>query len=145
MRRAIAAAASTGALIVVLLAVKPHHSAEPIAVPPPTGTVPAPTQTVSPGTGTSAARTYTGTPADTKYGPVQVSATVKAGKLTDIKVLHMPSEDSRSREISAGAVPKLTKEALTAHSAHIQSVSGASYTSQGYMQSLQSALDQAHG
>lgn len=79
----------------------------------------------------------------TQYGTVQVAATVKAGKLTAVKVLQVPSGNGRDQQIAAYAVPRLTKEALARHSAHIDAVSGASYTSQGYIQSLQSALDRA--
>ncbi|HEY3867826.1 MAG TPA: FMN-binding protein, partial [Actinocrinis sp.] len=86
---------------------------------------------------------FTGTAADTIFGPVQVRATVAGGKLTAVTVLQVPDRGGYEQNIVATDVPQLTSEALSAQSAHIESVSGATYTSQGYMQSLQSALDQA--
>jgi uncharacterized protein with FMN-binding domain len=145
VRRAVLATASTCALVVGLLALKPHHGAEPIGgAPPPAGPAPsrsAPHDSSHPGGN----GTYTGETVQTQYGPVQVAATVKAGRLTGVKVLRTPSANDHDRQIAADAVPRLTREALSAHSAHIDAVSGASYTSQGYIQSLQSALDKAHG
>ncbi|MEV8420131.1 FMN-binding protein [Streptomyces niveus] len=145
MRRAVLAAASTSALVVLLLTLKPHQPATPVGAPaPPTATSPAPTGPASPPGGSRPdAGTYTGDPVSTQYGTVQVAATVKAGKLTAVKVLQVPSGNGRDQQIAAYAVPRLTKEALAGHSAHIDAVSGASYTSQGYIQSLQSALDRA--
>lgn len=88
--------------------------------------------------------TFTGAPVDTQYGTVQVAATLSKGKITAVKVLRAPDRSGRDQEIAAYALPRLTQEAIGAQSAHIDAVSGASYTSQGYIQSLQSALDQAH-
>ncbi|WP_069626117.1 FMN-binding protein [Streptomyces niveus] len=146
MRRAALAAASTSALVVLLLTLKPHQPGTPAlgAAPPPTGTSPAPTGPASPPGGSQPGTgTYTGDPVSTQYGTVPVAATVKAGKLTAVKVLQVPSGNGRDQQIAAYAVPRLTKEALARHSAHIDAVSGASYTSQGYIRSLQSALDRA--
>ncbi|MFC9651877.1 MULTISPECIES: FMN-binding protein [unclassified Streptomyces] len=147
MRRAVLTAASTCSLIVLLLALKPHHTA---AIPalgggtPPGGTAPSPTRSEPAASGSHPVDgTYTGDPVDTRYGTVQVAATVQGGRLTDVKVVQVPSGSGRDQQITAYAVPRLTQEALTAHSAHIDAVSGASYTSQGYIQSLQSALDKA--
>lgn len=143
MRRAVLAAASTSALVVLLLTLKPHQAATPVdGAAPSTGTAPAPTGPASP-PGGSGTGTYTGDPIRTQYGTVQVAATLTAGKLTGVKVLQVPSGNGRDQEIAAYAVPRLTTEALAGHSAHIDAVSGASYTSQGYIQSLQSALDRA--
>lgn len=86
--------------------------------------------------------TFTGDPIDTRYGTMQVAAVVANGKLTDITVLQ-ETDGGRSQEIDASAIPILKSEALSAHSANIDVVSGATYTSQGYAQSLQSALDKA--
>ncbi|MFE3249098.1 FMN-binding protein [Streptomyces sp. NPDC059209] len=145
MRRAVLAAASTSALVVLLLTLKPHQPATPVGgASPPAGTSPAPTGPASPSGGSRPGTgTYTGDAVSTQYGTVQVAATVKAGKLTDVKVIQVPSGNGRDQQIAAYAVPRLTKEALASHSAHIDAVSGASYTSQGYIQSLQSALDRA--
>ena len=86
---------------------------------------------------------YTGTSAATQFGNVQVRVTVAGGKITDVTALQLTDRDGRSVEISAQAAPVLRQEALTAQSATIDTVSGATYTSEGYIQSLQSALDQA--
>lgn len=87
--------------------------------------------------------TYTGSSVDTMYGPVQVSATISGGKLTDVSVLQVPDRGGYEQQIVAVALPMLHSEALSAQSANIDIVSGATYTSQGYAQSLQSALNQA--
>lgn len=93
--------------------------------------------------GSGASGIYTGTAAETRYGPVQVRVTVSGGKLTDVQALQLTNRDGRSVAISQQAAPILRQEALQAQSATIQAVSGATYTSEGYTTSLQSALDQA--
>ncbi|WP_327294358.1 MULTISPECIES: FMN-binding protein [unclassified Streptomyces] len=144
VRRAVLAAASTSAVVVMLLSLKPHHAAETAgAQPAPTAPPPRSVSSPPPGGPHPVSGTYTGDAVPTKYGTVQVTATVKDGRLTSVKALHTPSGDDHSRQLAASAVPRLTTEALGAHSAHIDAVSGASYTSQGYVQSLQSALDKA--
>jgi len=105
------------------------------------GATPAPSSTG--GSSTTSAKTVTGDPADTMYGPVQVQITVKNGKLTGVDAIEYPTGTPRDEQINAYAIPQLTQEALTAGSAKIDAVSGASYTSQGYITSLQSALDKA--
>ncbi|WP_323186630.1 FMN-binding protein [Streptomyces sp. NBC_00878] len=85
----------------------------------------------------------TGSTAQTKYGPVQVRLTLADGRITGASAVQVPDETARSRDISSDAVPKLNQETLAAQSADIDSVSGATYTSAGYEQSLQSALDRA--
>jgi uncharacterized protein with FMN-binding domain len=97
------------------------------------------------GAGTARSGQFTGAVADTMYGPVQVQITVSGGQVTEVTALQLPSDRRRSEEISQYAGPILRTEALRAQSAHVDAVSGATYTSQGYEQSLQSALDQAHG
>lgn len=88
-------------------------------------------------------RTVTGTTAQTKYGPVQVRITLTGGKITGASAIQSPDETARSKDINSTAVPKLNQETLQAQSANIDAVSGATYTSAGYKQSLQSALDRA--
>jgi uncharacterized protein with FMN-binding domain len=78
----------------------------------------------------------------TPYGDVQVEVTVNGRQLVDVKALQLPSDRSRSARISQNAGPELRSEALRAQSANIDLVSGASYTSQAYVDSLQGALDQ---
>jgi uncharacterized protein with FMN-binding domain len=89
------------------------------------------------------ARTFTGSVDNTQEGPMQVAITVSGNKITKITVVQRTDDGSESNSIDAMALPKLTSEALTAQSAKIDAVSGASYTSAGYIQSLQSAIDQA--
>jgi uncharacterized protein with FMN-binding domain len=77
-----------------------------------------------------------------KWGPVQVQATFAAdGTLTAIDTLQTPTRDGKSIRINDRAVPSLNSEALTAQTADIHTVSGATYTTNGYRQSLQSAID----
>jgi uncharacterized protein with FMN-binding domain len=83
----------------------------------------------------------TGPVISTRYGPVQVEVVVSAGQITDVKALRLPSGGT-SGSIADYSVPLLRHEALVAQSAGIQAVSGATYTSQGYADSLQAALDQ---
>ncbi|MEV8273686.1 FMN-binding protein [Microbacterium sp. NPDC077184] len=87
--------------------------------------------------------TYTGTTAGTRYGPVQVQITVAGGQITDVQVPQYPSGNSRDRQINERALPVLVSETIDAQSAEIHMVSGATYTSDGYTRSLQSALDEA--
>jgi uncharacterized protein with FMN-binding domain len=106
---------------------------------------PAPNATSSNGTSggtTTGTKTVTGTLIETRYGPVQVQATITNGKIATVTATQLPS-GGRSGRISDYAAPILSGEAMTAQSAQINLVSGATYTSSGYEQSLQAALDQA--
>jgi uncharacterized protein with FMN-binding domain len=100
-----------------------------------------------PGAGSSGSRattsTVTGDVATTQWGPVQVELTVDGGTITKVSVLQYPSGNPRDTEINSYALPILVQETLDAQSASIDVVSGATVTSTGYLQSLQSALDQA--
>jgi uncharacterized protein with FMN-binding domain len=87
--------------------------------------------------------TYTGQSEFTPYGTVQVAAVVSGGKITDVKFLRMPGPEGHSKEVTAFAEPYLKDETLQKQSANISFVSGATQTSEAYMQSLQAALDQA--
>ena len=88
--------------------------------------------------------TVTGTVARTQWGPVQVQLTVAGGKITKVSVLQYPSGNGKDQEINSYALPILVQETVDAQSANIDMVSGATVTSGGYLQSLQSALDQAN-
>ena len=101
--------------------------------------------TASPAGGSSAnkASTVTGETAQTQWGPVQVELTVSGGKVTDVSVVQYPNGNGRDQEINSYALPVLIQETLDAQSAQIDMVSGATVTSTGYEQSLQSALDEA--
>jgi uncharacterized protein with FMN-binding domain len=90
-------------------------------------------------------RTIDGATVNTPYGPVQVRITETNGQLTDVTPLQLPNDNPQSQQIAAYAAPLLRSEALKAASAHIDVISGASYDSKGYAQSLQSALDANHG
>jgi uncharacterized protein with FMN-binding domain len=97
--------------------------------PPPTHSAPPP----------KPSGTFTGQAVDTNYGPVQVQITVSGGKITQANGV-----DEGGSSIGQNAIPQLDQEAVQAQSASIQGVSGATYTSQGYIQSLQEAIDSAH-
>ena len=94
--------------------------------------------------GTTKAKTYTGDTVMTQYGPVQVKITVSSGKITTAEVLQVPWSNGQDQMINSNAVPILNQEAVDAQSSSIDMVSGATFTSQGYIGSLQSAIDQAH-
>lgn len=96
------------------------------------------------GTGTGDAQTYTGDSVDTRWGPVQVRITVVDGKITASEAVVYPTENHRDIEINEQALPVLADEVVSAQSADIDLVSGATVTSDGYVQSLQSALDEAN-
>lgn len=87
-------------------------------------------------------RTLTGAVTSTRWGPVQVAVVLTGGRITQVQVLQQPDANSRDREIAAYALPRLTAQTVTLQSAQVDTVSGATYTSQGYRTSLQSALDQ---
>jgi uncharacterized protein with FMN-binding domain len=146
MRKVITALFTTALGLAALLSFKTHSAAPALAAAGPAAASSPARTTATPATpatgGTSAI--YTGTPADTSYGPVQVKITVTAGKITDLTVLQVPDNGGYEQQIVTQALPILKSEALTAQNARIDTVSGATYTSQGYAQSLQSALDQAH-
>lgn len=88
-------------------------------------------------------KTYAGSVAQTRWGPVQVGITVSGGKVTDVTVPVYPTDNHRDQEINGYALPVLRQEALAAQSADIDAVSGATVTSDGYKRSLQAALDAA--
>ena len=102
------------------------------------------TGTTGTSSGSSASGTYTGDAVMTRYGAVQVVITVKNGTVTKSAVTQVPWSDHKDQEINSYAVPILNSETVQAQSAQIDMVGGATYTSQGYIQSLQSAIDQAH-
>jgi len=88
--------------------------------------------------------TVNGSSAGTRYGPVQVRVTIRSHRLVAVTALVYPSSGRRDQEISSFALPQLEQEAIAAQSAQIDTVSGATFTSDGYRRSLQSALDAAH-
>jgi len=101
------------------------------------------TDTPSPSPSSSSTVTVTGDVASTQWGPVQVQLTLQGGKITDVNVAQYPNGNHRDVEINDYALPILIDETKLAQSAQIDMVSGATVTSDGYIRSLQSALDQA--
>jgi uncharacterized protein with FMN-binding domain len=91
----------------------------------------------------SGSGSYTGRTVQTRFGPVQVQVTLSGGKITDVAALQLPQNDGHSARISSAVEPMLRSEVLSAQSADIQTISGATYTSEAYVTSLQSALDSA--
>jgi uncharacterized protein with FMN-binding domain len=86
---------------------------------------------------------FTGQPIDTRFGTIQVQAIISGHRISDVKALQLPFDHERSLFISQQAEPILHDEVLQSQSAQIDLLSGATYTSQAYAESLQSALDQA--
>ena len=154
MRRVILAVTGTIAGLVALLSFKAHVPTVPVAATTGTGggsstsssssarTIPGEFQSVA-GTLTPGETTVTGKVATTVYGPVQVELVVKSHKIVKVAVLEQPTNTIHDIQIGEFAFPKLISETLTAQNAKIDAVSGASYTSAGYISSLQSAVD--HG
>ncbi|GAA0696686.1 FMN-binding protein [Kitasatospora atroaurantiaca] len=144
MRRAVVTGTATVAGVILLLSLKPHDTgtAASSKVISSGGS----TETTSPSASASASsstRSITGSAIDTRYGAVQVKVTLDGTKITKIDVVQYPSQDHRDQEINSYALPLLNQEAIAAQSAGIDVISGATYTSDGYTRSLQSALDQA--
>ena len=87
--------------------------------------------------------TFTGASADTPFGSVQVAITISGGKITAVKALKLTDQGGRSVQISNYAAPILRQEVLASQSTNVNNVNGATYTTDGYLTSVQSALDQA--
>ena len=136
----------------------PTQSSAPVASAPAPTPAPAPAQTPTPTpapapapapaptpkpTGQYTDGTYTGSQADAYYGTVQVEAIVQGGKLTDVQFLQYPNSHSTSVYINQQAMPYLTQEAVQAQSANVNIISGATFTSMAFQQSLASALAKA--
>ena len=160
MRRAVLAFGSTVAGLILLLSFRSHTSSAASAGVSAAGTgsassATAPSAPATPSASPSAAgsqaptakatgtRVLTGDVIDSPYGPSQVAITLTGNKITKVTVLQHTNDGSNSQMIDGNALPKLTAETLSAQSAKIDAVSGASYTSAGYIKSLQSALDKA--
>ncbi|MFH8772453.1 FMN-binding protein [Streptomyces sp. NPDC017958] len=141
LRRIVLASAATVSGMVLLLSLKPHTSptlATASTKSPTTSSSSSPRARSSSGT-----KSVTGDTVQTRWGPVRVRVTIGSGKLTDVTAVSYPQDNPRDQEINGYALPQLRREALAAQSAQIDTVSGATYTSEGYRQSLQSALDSA--
>jgi uncharacterized protein with FMN-binding domain len=99
------------------------------------------TETTTAAAGTDG--TFVGDAVQTRFGPMQVQVVISGGAITDVQTLQFPSNDRKSVEINEQAIPILLAEVLDIQSADITNISRATYTSQSYKQSLQSALDAA--
>jgi uncharacterized protein with FMN-binding domain len=164
MRRAILAVVSTIAGLVALLSFKSHvpaiaaaTSGTGVSSGGTSGSGSGSSGTGSSGSGSSSGgqgfttgqqtglpageHTVTGNVADTMYGPVQIQLVVKDNKIVKVSVLQQPRNTINDIQIGQFAFPRLIGETLTAQNAKIDSVSGATYTSGGYIESLQSAVD----
>lgn len=108
--------------------------------PPPTDT---PVPTVVATNGAYRDGQYTGNVADAYYGPMQVKVVIQKGKIVDVKVLNYPHDRRRSAVINDQALPWLHDEAISAQSARVDMISGATLTSEAYIESLQTALNSA--
>jgi uncharacterized protein with FMN-binding domain len=137
MKRTVAAIVLTIAGLVILLGFKTGR--------PPTANLASPGSTpAGPHALTGTTRTVTGPVVGTPFGSVQLRVTAHGRHITNVIAVRLPSDTGYSQLLSQTAGPQLRREVLTAQSAHIDAVSGATYTSDGYAQSLQSALDQLH-
>jgi len=160
--RAAVTLATTAIGVILLFSFRTPQVTPFIAVAPPSAAAPTPTSTAtpsgaSPSGGASPTPTATSTPAasglksgsfsgqtfSNPYGNVQVQVVVSAGKITDVKTLQYPNGHQQSVFINSQALPLLREEVLQAQSAQINAISGATFTSEGYAQSVQSALDLA--
>jgi uncharacterized protein with FMN-binding domain len=138
MRRSPIVLGATIAGTAGVLAFHPHAPATRAAT---TATRTSTTPSATTSTASSTSGTATGTAVSTQYGSAQVRVTVQNGEITKIEALQLQGNDPRSLEISSSAEPILQQEALNKQSADIDAVSGATFTSASYAQSLQSALD----
>jgi uncharacterized protein with FMN-binding domain len=124
----------------VAAAPKTTPSPSPASTPSPGAPSAAPSPSPSPATGGS----FTGTDFPNRFGDVVVRVVVANGHITEVQSVQLPSDRARSAYISQVAGPMLRSEVLQAQSANIDIISGATYTSQSYAQSVESALRQAH-
>ncbi len=159
MRRIALFVLSTVSTVVLLFGYSTSTSG-PLATSAPTSIQSSPTTSSSGSTGSStsgssssktsgssssgsSSTSVTGAVAQTRWGPVQVQLTVAGRKISKVSVVQYPNGNGRDQEINSYALPILVQETVDAQSAQIDMVSGATVTSDGYVQSLQSALDQA--
>ena len=142
LRRVLLAAVSTVSGVVLLLALKPTSAPATTAAGLSSASA-APKQSAA--AAPARTRTVTGATVQTQYGPVQVQITVVGGRIAKVTALEYPQDTPRDQQINAFAIPQLDQEAVAAGSARIDAVSGATYTSGGYVGSLQNALDQLNG
>ncbi len=120
----------------------PSSAAAPTTPVDATADAPASVPTPAPTPTVASAQSYVGPVIETAFGPVQVEVTVEGGMITAANALQLPSSDPKSIKIAKKAIPRLQQETLAAQSANVAVISGASYTSDGWKQSLAGALSQ---
>lgn len=131
--------------VVPTTSTEPRSSSSSATTPPPTetpGATVTPNATATPGSGYKDG-SYTGSVADAQWGVVQVKAVITNGKITNAQFLQYPNDRNRSIEINSYADPQLSSEAIQAQSANVDIVTGATDSSEAFMQSLSDALSQA--
>jgi uncharacterized protein with FMN-binding domain len=133
-------------LLGAVAAVPPTPSPSPPSTPSPGAPAATPSTSASPSPSPLAAvgGSFTGSDFPNRFGDVVVRVVVTNGHITDVQPVQLPSDRARSAYISQVAGPMLRSEVLQAQSANIDIISGATYTSQSYAQSVESALQQAH-
>lgn len=149
MKKFIVAVSIIGAFILYSLM---YHASPVVLVPTSTAKSSGPTSTSTPGTAPTTGTTsgalykdgsYTGSVADAQWGYIQVKAIIQNGKITDVQFLQYPNDRNRSIDINNYADPQLRSEAIQAQSAQVDVVSGATDSSDAFIQSLSDALSQA--
>jgi uncharacterized protein with FMN-binding domain len=159
VKRIVLAFFGTGLGLVALLSFKSHGHPVGAGAALPSATLPGASSSASasssprasqstsappnPSSSSARRRTIVGDAIQTQYGVVQIKATVTGSKIADVSYVQLTAYDGRSQQINSYAAPILLQETLSTQSANIDTVSGATYTSEGYIQSLQSALDKA--
>ena len=132
-----------GTVVALVLLFGYHTSTSGVLASSETAVVSTPVAGTAQAASSTGGSTYTGDVAQTRWGPVQVAVTVTGGQITSVAVVQYPSGNPEDDRINSYALPILVDETVQAQSASIDMVSGATVTSDGYLQSLQSALDQA--
>ena len=140
MQRAPIVLTATAAGLAATLGFNAHHPQAPAAA---VANAAATKTTTSSARTSSSTKTVTGSPVATQYGNVQLKVTVSGGKITGIEALQLPSNDPKSMQIGQYAEPLLRQSALSKQNGDVDTVSGATYTSDGYRTALQATLDQA--
>jgi uncharacterized protein with FMN-binding domain len=119
--------------------------ATPDASPSPSATsAPPPSPSPSPSGPAVINGTFTGSDVANRFGDVVVRVVISNGHISDVQAVTLPTDRAESAYISSVVGPMLRTEVLQAQSANIDIISGATYTSQSYAQSLETALQQAH-
>lgn len=145
MRRALIALTATAAGTAGVVAFNPRPAVSgPVAEPALPGVAASAAKRPS-RTGGTGDGIYIGSTVPNPYGFVRVQVAMAGGKVVDVRAVQLPDADGQSQQINRDAAPRLKQQVLAAQDAKVDGVSGATYTSDGYRQSLQAALDRAGG